>query len=266
MQNTILKTKYKEQYERDGVVFPIPVLSTGELQKYTAEVKKLEARYNGYVPRAGWCHTYFDWAFELASSPAVLDVIEQIIGPEIIVQGTLMLNKYPHSDAFAPWHQDGIYSKLPPSQSTSAWIALSESSRANGCMKVIPGTHKKDHLSHSEISNKNSLFKNGGEIRDVINENEALDLVLSPGEMSVHHNSIIHGSFPNQSDTKRIGFIVRYTTPAYQGKTPVIRARGIANCEHLQVIDKPLFSAKEEQFEMHKEFLEKRGEILGTNN
>lgn len=265
MESLVKKMPLKKQYDQDGVVFPIPVLSDQELKSYQKNFQELEARYEGVVPRCGWSHVYFDWAFQLVLTPKILDAVEAIIGPEILVQGTLVLNKYPDTKAFVPWHQDGRHSQLPPSQSTSAWVALSESKIENGCMRFLPGTHQGDYLLHESITDADSMVVNGGGILKLEKEEQAKHILLQAGEMSLHQNNVVHGSLPNLSSEKRTGFIIRYTTPAYQGTTPVIRARGVADCSHLHMIDRPLTEQGEAAFIAHEIFLNQRGEYLGPN-
>lgn len=257
------KLNYKEQYDKDGIIFPLEVLTNIEVEKYKSCFEKMESHYNGFLPRVGWAHVFFDWAFELVSHPAILEIVRKIIGPEIIVQGSLYLNKYPNSTAFFPWHQDGHYSKLKFSESTTVWLAISESNAENGCMKILPGTHRLDRLDHVEIYNENSLLKNGGEIIEKLDESKARNVILSPGEMSIHQNSIIHGSLPNTSSYRRTGYIIRYSTPAYQDTTPVIQVAGHAPCNHLNVITSPMVPVGGDPYIEHRKFNESRGSKVG---
>lgn len=262
MQEAIL-SKSKSQYKKDGIVFPVKVLTASEVKKYKEAFDEMENYYNGFLPRAGWTHAFFDWAFDLVNHPAILSIVKEMIGPEVIVQGSLFLNKYPNSAAFFPWHQDGLHSKLEFSQSTTVWLALSESTVENGCMKVIAGTHESAWMEHKNIKTKNSMLKNGGEITEGLDESKARNVILKPGEMSIHQNSIVHGSMPNTSNKKRTCFIIRYSTPAYQGSTPVIQVAGNALCNHLKVIKKPMLAYGEDPYVAHKSFINEQGGSIG---
>jgi len=256
---SVLSQEQMRQYYRDGALFPISVLSTDEVSRFRVGFEQLEARLGGQQKYLGWSHLFFPWAYDLATHPAVLRVIEGILGPELIVQGTLILCKYPWDPAYVSWHQDGAYSGLPPASSTSAWIALSESRVENGCMRVILGSHREGVLPHLEIRAQNNLLGHGEEVQVGVDENRASDVVLKAGEMSLHQNQIIHGSQPNRSGTKRIGFIVRFTTPQYsRSADPVIRARGQHDCGHLQLLAQPPAGAIEAGITAWKEFLRLR--------
>jgi len=114
------------------------------------------------------------------------------------------------SPAFVSWHQDSTYWGLEPADIVTAWVAISESVLKNGAMRVIPGTHKKEQLAHHDTFGENNLLSRGQEIAVQVNESDAKSLVLQPGEMSLHHVRLVHGSEPNPSGRRRIGFAIRY--------------------------------------------------------
>lgn len=219
-----------EAYERDGVVYPIEVLSLRKANQYRMEFERLEATVDQPISYAAMTHLHFRWAFELALEPQILDAVECILGPELLVQSTLILCKYPHDDAFVTWHQDFNYANETSSQTVSAWIALSVSNRDSGCLRAIPGSHTAGVLPHAAAGIKNNILTYSIDV----DESAAVDIELKPGEMSVHQPGLIHGSLPNRSPDKRIGFIVRYVTPGFSNNdNPVIRARGHAPCPQL---------------------------------
>lgn len=226
-----------EIYQRDGIVFPIPVLSAAEVAEFR---EALEAVAGEQPKRLENLHLQFPWAYRLASHEAVLDAVESIIGPEILVNGNLVFYKPPRDAGYASWHQDSVYSGWHLTPSVSAWIALTPSERANGCMRVIPGTHQQGLLEHENIQDPNLLNKRGERLCMDVDESQAADVVLRPGEMSLHHPNIIHGSNANTSDGPRIGFIVRFVTNLSTNRErPVMRVRGSADCSHLQVVQPP---------------------------
>jgi ectoine hydroxylase-related dioxygenase (phytanoyl-CoA dioxygenase family) len=218
-------------FERDGIVFPIPVLPPEKTAVYRACFAGMERVAGRQLGRVGHPAMHFAWAYRLATEPAVLDAVEKVLGPDLLVAGSLVLCKYPRDPAFVSWHQDNYYSNLHLTPSLSAWIALRDSTSENGCMRVVPGSHQEGVLPHAEKGNVNNLLKLGQEIEAEVNEADAVDVVLRAGEMSLHHAAIVHGSRANRSDTQRLGFIVRYVTSAYDlgsQQTPFIRARGRA--------------------------------------
>jgi hypothetical protein len=230
-------------FERDGIVFPIPVLPPEKTTAYRACFAETERVAGRQLGRVGHPAMHFAWAYRLATEPTVLDAVEEVLGPDLFLAGSLVLCKYPRDPAFVSWHQDNYYSNLHLTPSLSAWIALRDSTSENGCMQVVPGSHQEGVLPHAEKGNANNLLKLGQEIQVEVNEADAVDVVLRAGEMSLHHSAIVHGSRPNRSDTQRLGFIVRYVTSAYDlasQQTPFILARGRARPGTLHLAPAPL--------------------------
>jgi chlorinating enzyme len=224
-------------YEQQGIVFPIRVLSDGEVAEFRAA---LEAVATDSERRMDQLHIRYDWAYRLASHEAVLDAVESLIGPNILIDGNLVFYKPPHDASYASWHQDSVYSGWHLTPSVSAWIALTASEPANGCMRVIPGSHKQGLLEHDNIEDPNLLNRRGERLRMDVDESQAVDVVLKPGEMSLHHSNIVHGSNPNTSDRPRIGFIVRFVTNLSKNRDrQVMRVRGDADCSHLRLVEPP---------------------------
>jgi non-haem Fe2+, alpha-ketoglutarate-dependent halogenase len=228
-------------YERDGALFPIRVLTTDEVQEFRSSLESLaENFFEGQVKRIDHLHLWFDWAYRLAVHPAVLDAVESLIGDDILVDGSLVLCKAPHDPSYASWHQDSVYSGWHLTPSTSAWIALSPSNSINGCMRVIPGSHLQGVFNHITCRDDANLLQRGERVDVAVDERQAVDIVLHPGEMSLHHCNIIHGSCRNRSEERRIGFIVRFVTSRIQTRgRPVLRVRGGGDCSHLDLAQPP---------------------------
>lgn len=222
-------------FERDGVMFPIPVLDDGELAAARAQVDRLAASQGGVLKRFDRSHLFFRWAYDLATHPHVVDRVAEVLGDDVIVWGSLILSKPPHDPGFVAWHQDGAYAAfLGDAPAVSAWIALSDSTIESGCMRVVPGSHKQK-LAHEVTNIPENLLNQSHEIAAEVDESAAVDVQLRAGQMSLHHVDIIHGSNANASSWARTGFIVRYTTPAMiRSVTPVLVARG-RDVTHLDV-------------------------------
>jgi chlorinating enzyme len=230
------------QYDRDGFLFPIDVFSVDEVALFRNAFESLADNCReSSLKRFDRLHLFFDWAHRLVSHGALLDVVEDVLGGDILVFGTLVFYKPPQDSSYASWHQDSVYSGLHLTPSTSAWIALTPSHQANGCMRVIPGSHKLGSLDHDTIrDDPNLLNKRGERIKMVVDESQAVDVVLRPGQLSLHQSTIIHGSNPNRSDEPRIGFIVRFVTSRITNpNNPVMRVRGDADCSHLPLVEPP---------------------------
>jgi ectoine hydroxylase-related dioxygenase (phytanoyl-CoA dioxygenase family) len=152
----------------------------------------------------------------------------------------VFLCKNPGDGAFAAWHQDGVYSGWYLTPSVSAWVALSDSTIENGCMRVVPGSHRSGRFEHRPFAGENSLFLRTEEVQVEVDEASARNVELRAGEFSLHDSNIIHGSKPNVSDTRRIGFVIRYVTPAFQrrrGNHPLVRVRGRADVAHVPLLE-----------------------------
>ena len=248
-----------ERYERLGVLFPIPVLTDPELRFYRSALKELETMSGGTLKRFDNAHLFFRWAYRLATHPVVVDAVESILGDDILIDGTLVLCKYPHDPAYVSWHQDSVYSNWHLSPSISAWIALTPSTSQSGCMRVITGSHKRGLLDHEEIRDQNNLLRRGERIRAEVDESTAVDIELRPGEMSLHHCNIIHGSNANCSVDKRIGFIVRFVTSRIKPKgRPLMKVRGSADCRHLELVGEPAETDQATAFERWTDFTQRR--------
>jgi ectoine hydroxylase-related dioxygenase (phytanoyl-CoA dioxygenase family) len=153
-------------------------------------------------------HLLWPWLADLVRRPVLLDAVEDLIGPDILVWGSNLFVKDAHDPAFVSWHQDSTYWGLSEPAAVTAWVAFSPSTRESGCLRVSPGSHRVDELPHLDNPTANNLLTRGQEVQ--VRINDAIDVVLAPGEMSLHHVRAIHGSNPNRSDDRRIGFAIRY--------------------------------------------------------
>ena len=227
-----------DSYHRDGFLCPLPVLPPADLRRCQVGLAEIESELGQEVRRMGQPHLFFPWAYDLATHPRVLDAVEGLLGPTLLVSGTLILCKPPRDSGYVAWHQDSVYSGWHLTPTTSAWIALSPSLPENGCMRVIPGSHGDGLRQHDEGHHGGNMLQRGEEIQVEVDESQAHDLVLQPGEMSLHESNIIHGSGQNRSDLKRIGFIVRYVTPAHRQRHSgaMLLARGETDVEHLEIL------------------------------
>jgi len=243
-------------YENDGVLFPIPVLSDDEVLKFRSALEEVETCLGGKLKRMDWNHLFFRWAYDLATHRAVVDPIAEILGPDVLVHSSRIFYKHPYDPSYVGWHQDGIYSGLNAYPALTAWIALSDSTVENGCLRVIPGSHQHGVYSHTETYANDNLSNHGEEVTIQIDEARVRDVTLKAGAMSLHHINMIHGSNPNRSNTNRIGFSVTYITPQLQRSNfPVVVARGRDDYHHLEVVKSPPTGTLEESLAAHAEFL-----------
>jgi non-haem Fe2+, alpha-ketoglutarate-dependent halogenase len=212
---TSLSPEAVRQYHDHGYYAPVTVLSAAEAAAVRRHLEEYEARSGGLKgPLRHKSHLLFTWLDELIRTPRILDAVEDLIGPNILCWGTSFFIKDAHDPSYVSWHQDSTYWGLEPPDIVTAWVAISESRAENGAMRVIPGSHKKDQLPHRDTFASNNLLSRGQEIEVDVDEREAVMLELEPGQMSLHHVRLIHGSDPNPSGKRRIGFAIRYL-PTY---------------------------------------------------
>ncbi len=220
------------RYERDGFVHPIRIMSTAEARQFRAGFEKLETLLERRVEYAAMTHLFFRWAFDLSTQPKILNPVQAILGPEVLVQATLILCKHAHDPSFVSWHQDYKYASRESAPTVTAWVAISDSTRQSGCMRAIPGSHRDGIRPHIDTAIEHNILT----YRVEVDDSHAVDIELRAGEMSLHQANIVHGSLANRSDDTRIGFIIRFVTPQFQ-KTinPVVRARGSEECGQLTI-------------------------------
>ncbi len=204
------------QYREKGYVFPVPALSPQEAEDVRNGIEDFERESGlvaGHVIRNKG-HLKLTQLYRLIFHPQILDAVESVLGPDILCWGSSLFVKEANDPGFVAWHQDSYYWGLEPDDVVSAWIALYPSTVANGAMRVLPGSQTLPPLSHrkSAPESTNMLFTHE-EIAEDVDEAQAVDLTLEQGEMSLHHIKILHGSPPNRSNGRRMGYAIRYVAP-----------------------------------------------------
>jgi hypothetical protein len=240
---TVLTPNQVTSYHREGLLFPLPALSEAEVAHFRSCHDELDRRLGGQptAQQKGDCHLHFKWVCDLATHPRVLDAVEDIIGHNILIHSSTIFTKYAHDEKFVSWHQDSHYWGLSEPRLVSAWIALTDSTIENGCLRILPGTHtrKFEHLEEPQPTN---ILNRGQTVSGIPDVGQAVDVVLRAGQMSLHHANIIHGSKPNTSTGPRIGVAVRYlSTAVRQEKShiPVILARGRDAYHYYRLQERP---------------------------
>ena len=216
-----LSAQALQDFHDNGWLAPVPSLSSRELGHYQRKFAEWEARYGGPIggDDRNKSHLFLRWLDELVHSPAVLDVVEQILGPNIWLWHAQWFVKEAHSPHFISYHQDAAYWEIEPAFALSAWIAFEDSDEQNGCMRVIPGTHT-TVLPHDDRPGAKNLLWRGQTARLEGHHEKSVPLVLKAGEMSLHDARIAHGSGPNRSARRRIGYSIRYVPTHVQRVGP----------------------------------------------
>jgi chlorinating enzyme len=204
-----------KRYHREGFLFPVPVLSREEARGYRDRLEAYERGSGG--PIAGnlrhKVHLLFTWANELMRHPAILDAVEDVIGPDILCWSTNFFIKEANSPSFVSWHQDATYWGLSTSDVITAWVAFADAPVESGAMKFWPGSHLRNQLEHRDTFDRDNLLSRGQELAVDVPANEGVDVPLKAGEMSLHHVLLVHGSGPNTTADRRIGLAIRYIPP-----------------------------------------------------
>jgi hypothetical protein len=208
---TVLDAAAIRHYREQGYYAPVRVMPRAEADALRGKLEAFEA---GAGTMAGKLrhksHLLFTWLNDLVRHPNILDAVEDVIGPNILCWGSSFFIKEPRNPGFVSWHQDSTYWGLDPADVVTAWVALSDSTAENGAMRVVPGTHLLEQVPHRDTFRPENLLSRGQEIMVEVDEREARMLELQAGDMSLHHVRLIHGSDPNPSGLRRIGFAIRY--------------------------------------------------------
>lgn len=203
----ILTQQQVDQYAEEGATHPIRVFSAGRAAHYLAELEKGEARHGADFRRIlrTKSHLALKWVDEIAHESAVLDAVEDIIGPDFLLYNLTVWMKNGHDPSYVGWHQDLAYFPLDPLVQITAWVALTDSVEDNGNVKYVPGSHKMGPLTHAEEPGHKSLLSKGQRIVDAVGTGTVKSISLQPGEISLHHTGLVHFSEPNNSSRRRIG-------------------------------------------------------------
>ena len=255
-------------FRRDGYFAPLRVLPADEAAAVRARLEAFEAEH-GLIMKStarNKPHLLFTWIDRLIRHPAIVDAVEDILGPDLLVWGSSFFIKEPHDPAFVSWHQDSTYWGLSHPDIVTAWIALSVSDRPNGAMRVIPGSHLRDQLQHKDTFAADNLLTRGQEVAVTVDADTAADLFLQPGEMSLHHVRIVHGSEPNRAGDRRIGFAIRYV-PTYVRQTAgprdsAVLVRGTDRYHHFEIEPSPRTDFGEAERAVHHRVVVEADKIL----
>ncbi|MBS40765.1 MAG: hypothetical protein CMM83_03430 [Rhodospirillales bacterium] len=221
-------------YEENGFVTPVPILDKEEVQTYRNHLENTEATMDKFFRGIGQTKFYlrFPWAYRMATHPRLLDAVEDLIGPNIMLYHNTAWIKEPQDPAYVSWHQDNTYFGHKPCNVLTAWIALSSASEKSGCMHFIPGSHKNGlrDLENPDIGRGNML--SSGQNVDVSNDiAKPVPANLEVGQASIHHAFLVHGSSPNKGKERRMGVTFIYHPPELgqigKKRTSALIVRGV---------------------------------------
>jgi len=207
-----------EAYRERGILHPLPALSSaeaGELYaRYLAHADFITGR-NNQKP-----HLLFTWLDSLVRDARIVDAVESLLGANLWCWGSQFFAKPAGDAAYVSWHQDATYWGLSSPDVVTAWVALTPSTRASGCMQVVAGTHHVQ-VRHEDRFDDANLLSRGQEVTVKVDPAKVIDVELRPGEMSLHHVLLFHGSEPNRSALRRVGFAIRYAPTHVRQLAPI---------------------------------------------
>ncbi len=208
------------RYRRDGFVFPVPALENGEVARTRAWLDAFEHRHADLSKKQRretllrfkphLLHPELD---AIVRHPRILDAIEAIIGPDILVWSSALFMKDARDRGFVSWHQDSVTYGLDGDELISAWVALTDVDAGNASMRFLPGSHLGGLVHHRLVADADNMVSLGETI-DGVDDARSVSVSLRAGEMSLHNIHLMHASDANKSDRTRIGFVIRYFPPA----------------------------------------------------
>jgi ectoine hydroxylase-related dioxygenase (phytanoyl-CoA dioxygenase family) len=228
---TGLTTDQLNHYKDKGYISPVNALTSSEAKEIRDEIEKIENKWPGALEgiNRNYIHLISPIFNKVCLNKNILDAVQSIIGKNILICGTTLFIKNPNEKGFVSYHQDAKYIGLEPHNWVTVWLAVTDANEHNGCMRMLPGSHKENLKTHEQKFDDNNLLTRGQTIKGVpLNKTEPV--ILKAGQMSLHHPLVVHGSGINKSSDRRIGFVIQsyIGTNVNQiiGKMFVQKARG----------------------------------------
>jgi non-heme Fe2+,alpha-ketoglutarate-dependent halogenase len=200
-------------FAEDGYVFPLTAMTPAAAAGYRADLAVAEARF-AVEPALKNClrrypNLVLPFVDAITRLPAITDRVAEILGPDLLVLDPPFFIKEPHSPHFVSWHQDLHYWGLDGDEEATAWVALTPATVASGCMRFVPGSHRRI-VEHVDTHAPENLLTRGQEVAVSVDEGQAVNVELQPGQFSLHHGRVFHASHPNRTGDRRIGLAIRY--------------------------------------------------------
>lgn len=223
-------------FSEHGFVYPMRAMAAEQALLYRRIIEEYERESGRDVNATLKIKGYLALPalVELACNSRILDAVEDLIGPDIMLFGASVFAKNGRDPRYVSWHQDSAYFGLTPHAEVTAWVALTPANSVNGVLRVLPGSHRGPDMRHEETYAQDNMLAKGQSLVG-IDEAQAVEMPLEPGEFSLHHERTAHSSLPNRSDDRRIGFAFFYV-PAHvrssQGRNRATLVRGVDRFGH----------------------------------
>ena len=256
-----------ETYQRDGALHPVRAMPADEAAALRQKLEAAEAAAGGklegglkFKP-----HLLYPWLYDLVCDPRITGPVSEVLGDDVLCWASNFFTKEANDPAYVSWHQDSTYWGLSGPDVCTAWIALSPSTVASGCMRVVPGTHA-EQIGHTDTHAEGNMLSRGQVVQAEVDDDVAVDVLLEPGEMSLHHVRLIHGSRANTSNDRRIGYAIRYAAPhlhqLYSDEDSATLVRGEDRYQHFAPEPRPASDLDPAALDRHRHLLEVHTKIL----
>ena len=264
-----LSPEHIARWKHDGFLSPFPLLDATELQACRDGLARFEQWLGAPVNEISATqdlkyrtmpYLVLPWAAKLARDPRILDAVEDLIGPDILIFTSTFFIKEPHSPTIAAWHQDSTYYGLEPKEEVTVWVALTDANEAAGCMDALSFRGKPRQLSHVSRVVKNSVNRASQVITEPLDIGTATSMPvamsLKAGQFSMHHGLCPHRSGPNTADHRRIGlglnFIPTSVRPVGSIKPAAMLVRGVDRYQHFETVEPPQTELDAQSVAMHE--------------
>lgn len=240
----VLSAAQVEQFRTQGWIAPIDVFSADKAAHLLAQLEAAEANHPEALAadNRNNAHLVCRFLADLAVDRRIVDAAEVLVGSDISLWSSVLFIKAPMSGSFVSWHQDATYMGLAPDNFVTAWVALSPSTIESGCVSVIPGSHLHGAAAHTDTFGSDNILTRGQTV-DQVDESAAVHLELAPGQMSLHHPWLVHGSQPNRTSARRVGVALQSylggdVRPS-RGEHHVLHIRGAPVARGLVEVSRP---------------------------
>jgi hypothetical protein len=241
-----LSAQQVENYRRDGFLSPVRMISAADAAQARRALEETEASLGGALrgPTRTKLYLRYPWVYRLAINPCILDAVEDLIGPDILLYQNTVWAKNAGENTYVSFHQDNTYFGHAPCDVVSAWLALSPSKPESGSMRFLAGSHKLGQLPVRYDVEERNMLSSGQHVDADLSAFKPVATSLEPGEASLHHAWLVHGSPPNVSAERRVGVTFVYHSPAVTQlgtlKTSALLVRGQNRYGHFELEDPPL--------------------------
>lgn len=239
-----MKALHTRFFDR-GYDFPHRVLNADEARscadRYVAFQARARAEFG--TEQRFKAHLLVTWLDSIVHDPRILDLVEALLGPDILCWSSDFFVKPARDPGFVSWHQDTTYAGIEPFDDiVNCWVALTPSKQFNGCLEVIEGSHKLGQVAHVNTHGQDNMLFFGQEAQLDYAPEQVVRLELEPGQMSMHHMAIVHGSKPNESEMPRMGVVLRYVSTGVRqskGRDSATLVRGVDRHNHFDHEPRP---------------------------